>query len=329
MSFFARTAARIQRGDPIPAPLALALSACTPVQRLGMAARRLRRTHEVDAAVVSFGNITVGGTGKTPAVIEYARKAMANGCRVAVLTRGYAAPSGPGPAESTSLKGSSGYRLLGDEAALILQKVPNVVVVKNPDRVAGANRARELGCDTLILDDGFQYLRLARDEDIVLIDATNPFGNSHLLPRGILREPITALARATSIIVTHADAALDLSALDARLHALAPQAPIRHTRHAPVAVRNLESGECLPLEWLRDRTVALACGIANPRRFRATVESCGARVSSMAETADHATIESVLHQLQGPVVITEKDAVRLQVRSKTDVLVLEIELMDI
>jgi tetraacyldisaccharide 4'-kinase len=224
------------------------------------------------------------------------------------------------------LHGASAYELLGDEAALILQKVPGAIVVKNADRVAGAQRAIELGCDTLILDDGFQYLRLARDEDIVLIDATNPFGNGHLLPRGILREPVTALSRATSIIVTHADAAPNCSELDSRLRALAPQASVRHTRHAPVAVRNLATGERLVLEILRGRVVNVACAIANPQHFVDTIRSLGCIVSAVSCAGDHAPIHLARCEARSAVVVTEKDAVRMKLPTDTTVFAIEIKL---
>ncbi len=322
-------AGRIRRGDRIPAPIALALSVCTPAVRVGMGLRKLRRVHRVDARVISFGNITAGGTGKTPAVIERALAEIAAGHRVAVLTRGYAAPSGARPADSTDLRGESAYEALGDEAALILQKVAGVIVIKNADRVAGARRAIDHHqCDVLLLDDGFQYLRLARDEDVVLIDATKPFGNGHLLPRGILREPPTALGRATHVIVTHADAAADLHELDARIRELAPHAPIRHTRHAPVALRNLATGERVPLEWLRGQTLSVACAIAEPGRFMKTIEHLGARIEKAATAPDHAPIEPALSLLSGTIIITEKDAARLSSPQSNDTYAMEIELKD-
>lgn len=322
---------RVRDGDPIPAPIALFLSALTPVQRAGMAFRRMQKVHRVNARVISFGNIAAGGTGKTPAVIERARKEIDAGRRVAVLTRGYAAPSGSTPHDSTELGNSSPYAALGDEAALILQKVPGVIVVKNGDRVAGARRAIMLGCDTLILDDGFQQLRLARDEDIVLIDATNPFGNGHIIPRGILRESPRSLARATQIFVTHADTApLDgLAELAATLVMYAPKAGVRDTRHVPTALRNIASRDLVPLEWLRGRAVSIACGIANPARFKATVLALGATVSAISAVEDHAPLQQVLTSLNGDVVITEKDAVRLTPPYPKNVHALEIELQDL
>lgn len=324
-----RLADRVRDGDPIPAPIALLLTALTPVQRLGMAARKLRPVQRVNARVISFGNITAGGTGKTPAVIERARKEIAAGHRVAVLTRGYAAPSGSTPYDSANLGGLSPYAALGDEAALILQKVPGVVVVKNADRVAGARRAIMLGCDTLILDDGFQQLRLARDEDIVLIDATNPFGNRHIIPRGILREPPGALARATHIIVTRADQCADLPALQARLRELALQSAFRTTIHAPVALRDLATGETHPLESLRGKSVTALCGIGNPNSFVATLRSLGAAVEHVVAKPDHVPASENDLGASELVVMTEKDAIRGGLPRRKNLFALEIELRDL
>lgn len=328
MSSKKRLADRIRDGDLLPAPLVLALMALTPAQRLGMAARRMRRVHRVNARVISFGNITAGGTGKTPAVIERAQREIAAGHSVAVLTRGYAAPSGSVPCDSTNLGSLSPYAALGDEATLILQKAPGVIVVKNADRVAGAQRAITLGCDTLILDDGFQQLRLARDEDIVLIDATNPFGNGHIIPRGILREPPSALARASHIIVTRADQVRDLPALLKKVRELAPHVLIRITRHAPIALRNLATGETLPPESLRGQRVTALCGIGNPESFVATLTALGAIVEQVVAKPDH--IAASKHELSGAdrIVCTEKDAVR-GLPQRNEMFGLEIALRDL
>lgn len=327
-----RLADRVRDGDPLPAPLALTLSALTPAQRAGMAFRRMQKVHRVNARVISFGNITVGGTGKTPAVIERAQQEIAAGRRVAVLTRGYAAPSGLRPADSTDLRGASPYHALGDEAALILQKVPGIIVIKNADRVAGAHRAIDRhGCDTIILDDGFQYLRLARDEDIVLIDATNPFGNGHLIPRGLLREPLMALSRATGFIVTRADTQPDdvLLGLYATLAAAAPDASIRSTYHAPVALRTLATGETLSLESLCGRRITALCGIGNPASFVATLTDLGAVVDQVIATSDHRSADSRELPQDGTIVTTEKDAIRSTFPRRENILVLEVALQDI
>src|SRR5690606_37223327 len=184
MKYWERLAEDIRTGAPIPAPIALALTAATPLTRLGMALRRASKPVRVDARVISIGNITAGGTGKTPAVIERVKQELAAGQRVAVLTRG----CGAAPSDATiALPGAQAAiqpERVGDEAALIGRHAPEALIVRDADRIRGAHAALAEGCTTLVLDDGFQYVQLARDEDIVLIDATNPFGNGHLLPRG-------------------------------------------------------------------------------------------------------------------------------------------------
>ena len=135
------------------------------------------------------------------------------------------------------------YALLGDEAALIARKVPGIVIVKCPDRVAAARMAIErYGCSVLILDDGFQHVRIARDEDIVVIDARNPFGNGWLIPRGILREPIEALRHATHVVITRCDQARGVQDVVGRVREVCPDMPIRLTRHAPTGFWRVNDG---------------------------------------------------------------------------------------
>lgn len=317
---------KIRQGQPIPLYWAALLTALTPITRLGMRLRLSRRRTRVGAQVVSFGNITAGGTGKTPAVIERAAAEMRAGRRVAVLTRGYGTGDSSifvvGPDEPEAPEWA---RLLGDEPALIRRRVPGVTVVKGADRVEAAQLAVErFGCDVLILDDGFQYVLLERDENVLLIDATNPFGNGRLIPRGVLREPLSALRRATHFVLTRCDQAGDLGALVRTLKEIAPGRPIRKTRHAPVALRRLSDNAVLPLETLRGRQIAAACAIGNPDAFFATLERLGARLVERHPYRDHAsfTVTSVY-----PIVITEKDAVRLA-NAPENIWALEIALED-
>lgn len=301
---------RIRRGEAIPAPLALALSACTPLTRAGMWWRLRQPPTRVNAHVISYGNITAGGTGKTPAVIERAQRELAEGHRVAVLTRGYGS-SGPAEADSSAIPPSEQAKLLGDEAALLLQKAPHAVVIKNADRIAGANQAvAHHRCDVLLLDDGYQFTQLARDENVLLIDAANPFGIGALIPRGILRESLTAMARATHILLTRCDQAVDLDALTQTIHAHAPDIPIRRTCHAPTTLRNLGDGQEEGLAMLQGKRIAAACAIGHPESFFATLESLGATVEKRLAYPDHAAIPPEALPREGIVVMTEKDAVR-------------------
>lgn len=303
--------AKIRRGDPIPSPLAAVLHACTPVTRLGMWWRLRQPVTRVDAQVVSFGNLTAGGTGKTPAVIERARMELAEGNRVAVLTRGYGSPDRTVPVDSESIEEKDWYRLLGDEAALILKKAPGVIVIKDPDRVAGARTAiAKHHCDLLLLDDGFQYTRLARDENVLLIDAAKPFGNGALLPLGILREPIVAMARATQIVLTRCDQADDVETLVETVHAHAPNVPIRKTQHAPETLWNIKENSEIPVSELAGKEITAACAIGHPESFFRTLEALGATLTERLTFPDHAPIPESALPTTGTVVITEKDAGR-------------------
>ncbi len=320
---------KVRRGDPIPAPIAALLGACTPVTRLGMWWRLRQSVTRVDAHVVSFGNLTAGGTGKTPAVIERARKELADDHRVAVLTRGYGSPDRTAPVDSESIEEKDWYSLLGDEAALTLKKAPGVVVIKDPDRVAGARTAiAKYDCEVLLLDDGFQYTRLARDENVLLIDAANPFGNGALLPRGILREPIAAMARATQVVLTRCDQAADVETLVETVYAHAPDVPIRKTQHAPETLWNIKENCEIPVSELAGKEITAACAIGHPESFFKTLEDLGATIAERLTFPDHAPLPESAFPATGTVVITEKDAVRGNY-SRENVFALGITLKDI
>ena len=328
-AFLYRLAEKVRRNEPIPFPLAALLEVCTPAVRIGMWARRRQARVRVPARVISFGNITAGGTGKTPAVIERARREIAAGRKVAVLTRGYGSKQGNEPIVATlSSTIEDLYDMLGDEGTLILRNAPGVVVVKCPDRVAGARAAiGQHGCDTLLLDDGFQHVRLERDENIVVIDATNPFGNGRLIPRGILREPLTALRRATAIILTRCDQVRDPVPVVEMLRTICPHVPIRTTRHAPRHLSRLKDRHVVALEFLRDRPVKTVCAIAHPEAFFKTLEQLGARITERIALPDHAELPEEAMEGKNVVLITEKDAARLR-SVKGNVLALHVELED-
>ncbi len=189
----------------------------------------------VDVPVISVGNLTLGGTGKTPMVEWIVRRFLAQGKKVGILSRGYASHSGP-----------------NDEARELEWKLPGVPHVQNPDRVAAAHRAiAEFGCQVLVLDDAFQHRRIGRDLDIVLLDALEPLGYEHLFPRGTLREPVQGLARADVIALSRADllAADERGAIHDRVLKLSPKAVWVEVVHAPLAlvaaVRGA-GGSCLP-----------------------------------------------------------------------------------
>jgi len=292
---------------------------------------RLQRTRSrVSARVVSFGNVTAGGTGKTPAVIERAQQELAAGRRGAVLTRGYRAARGPEPLVITPDAGIDGLaERVGDEAALIKRRVPGVILVKAANRVAGARVAvNEYGCDVLILDDGFQHVALERDENCLMIDATNPFGNGYLLPRGILREPLSAMKRATSVILTHCDQASELEGVVERVRSLCPGATVRKTRHAPCGLWRVEDGTPADLDMIRGREVTAACAIGHPDAFFRTLSALGTTVTERLAYRDHRPIPQRALPASGIVVTTEKDAVRMR-DAAPNVYALAIELRDV
>ena len=248
-------------------PLSLAYGAAVKI-RSALYRNRILKTQRVGVPVISVGNITTGGTGKTPLVEWLAGQLAAPGRRVCVLTRGYRRAN---PSERVVV--SDGERIIadaeqsGDEAMMLARSlVGKASVVCDADRVTGANWAIEnLGPDVLILDDGFQHVRIARDLDIVTIDATNPWGAARLLPAGILREPVNSLSRADCIIVTRS------GATDPGLHERirkATDAPIFRSTTVIRRVTALDSLErATDEETLRKQPVAAFCGIGNPNAF--------------------------------------------------------------
>jgi tetraacyldisaccharide 4'-kinase len=309
---------------PLLAPLAVAEAAF----RAGAALRaRLYERGVLAAAsagvpVISIGNVAVGGAGKTPAAIAVAARLAARGRNVAVLSRGY------GASRTDARIVADGARLLlgaaeaGDEPALLARRLPGVAVLCGPRRAELARLAvRRLGADALVLDDGFQHRALARDLDVVVLDAANPFGNGHLLPRGPNREAPAALRRAGLVWLSRVDQA-DAAAVE-RLRALAREATGRGpvaSRHAPVDVVDGTLARSLGKDALRGERVLLLSGLARPGAFRRTVEALGAAVGAERAYPDHhrftdAELGEALRAAEAAgcarVVMTEKDAVRL------------------
>jgi tetraacyldisaccharide 4'-kinase len=219
---------------------------------------------------------------------------------------------------------SDGNRLLldsemgGDEPYMLASNLPGVVVLVDKNRVkSGRYAVKRFGCDTLILDDGFQYQKLRHRLEIVLVDKTNPFGNAHLLPRGVLREPIRNLKRADFIFITKSDGHSE--ALRQQIRALNNRAEIIECCHQPRFLQNVYTAERVPLEWLKGRTVTSLSGIAVPQSFENSLRLMGARVIHCERYADHhryhaqEIIDAVnraadLHA--DALMTTEKDAVR-------------------
>lgn len=229
--------------------------------------------HRVGVPVVCVGNLTLGGTGKTPLVEWVAAWFERHAVRVAIVSRGYGTPTG----------------IPNDEAMELRHALPNVPHVQHADRVAAARTALEQhGSQLIVLDDGFQHRRLGRDLDIVLLDASEPFGFEHLFPRGTLREPAGALRRADVVVLSRADmlAPAARDAVRRRVAQLAPDASWCEVVHRPTALVN-QAGERLPLEQLRGRRVVAFCGIGNPAGFRHTLQALGCQCVGWREFADH------------------------------------------
>ena len=333
MSLVHRLSEAVRRGEDLPLALRALLTSATPITRAGMWLRHRRPKVRVDARVISFGNITAGGTGKTPAVIERAALEMAAGSKVAVVTRGYGSEPAEGPVAVIG-DGKRDPRLaqrLGDEPALMAMRLPGAVIVKSPDRVAGAQFAiSKHGCDTIILDDAFQYVQLERDENIVVIDSTNPLGNGHLIPRGILREPLEALGRATRFVLTHCDAGSDLERLVVKLSEYNPGAPVRMTRHAPKHLWRVKDGEVVYAALFEGTKLVPACAIGNPEAFvRIVREFTGVSAIEVKAFQDHQILPiAALAANTEAVIVTDKDAVKMDENAPDNVYALSIALED-
>src|ERR1043165_7831180 len=256
---------------------------------------RILRDSTLGVQVIAIGNLTVGGTGKTPVVEKFARELRDQGRNVAILSRGYR--SKPAPFHQWLLNKillrddttpprvvSDGKSLLldsemaGDEPYMLASNLKDVVVLVDKDRVKSGRYAIEkFGCDTLLLDDGFQYWKLAgRRQDIVLVDRQQPFGNERLLPRGTLREPPTHLARASTIFITKSDGHTE--ELRRRIAQFNPTAGIIECVHHPLYLEDVFTGEQLELNFLKGRKVASFSGIAQPESFEQSLVSVGAEL---------------------------------------------------
>ena len=305
--------------------------------RLALYRNRIFRSHSHGCLVISVGNLTVGGTGKTPVVELLARALQEGGRRVAILSRGY--KSVPRPlllrlvdkvtkkkavfiprvvCDGRSLLLDS--RTAGDEPFMLANNLRGVVVLVDRDRVkSGSYAVREFQCDTLILDDGFQYIRMRHGLEIVLVDRQAPFGNEFMLPRGTLREPPRNLRRATHIFLTKCDGSDNTAIID-RIRRYNRTADIIECSHRPKHLRNFVTGEIKPLEFLRGLRIGSICGIAVPGSFENALRKLDAEIEISKTYADHhrftsKEIESFIRRCGrreiDAILTTEKDAVRI------------------
>ncbi len=297
---------------------------------------RLLRDATLGVQVIEIGNLTVGGTGKTPVVEKFARELRDQGRTVAVLSRGYRsrpAPLGRRLLNKLFLRDettpprvvSDGKNLLldsetaGDEPYMLASNLKDVIVLVDKDRVkAGRYAIEKFGCDTLLLDDGFQYWRLAgRRHDIVLVDCQQPFGNEQLLPRGTLREPASHLARASTIFITKSDG--NTARLRARIAEHNPSAGIIECVHHPLYFEDVFTGDRHGLELIKGRKVASLSGIAQPESFEGSLLRLGAELVYSKRFADHHRFRQIEvlkainrgKKRQAELILTtQKDAVR-------------------
>lgn len=276
------------------------------------------KVYRPKAKVISIGNITLGGSGKTPLVEYLAAFLIEEGHRVAILSRGYKRPG-----QKDSL-GSEDYDAYGDEASMLKQNFHNkVAVLTGNNRVKHARSLDEKNfCDTIILDDGFQHWKLKRDLDIVTIDATNPFGNGLLLPAGHLRENVSSLKRADCFCLTRSDEAPErkVKELESRLLKINSGVTFIRSIHTPESLYHLKTHTKEGLDILKDSPLCLLCGIANPFSFMNTVQKLGGRIILKRFFEDHhdysegeitALVKKCIPLGIERIVTTEKDSQRL------------------
>jgi tetraacyldisaccharide 4'-kinase len=316
----------------------------------------LKNQKRLPCRIVSIGNITLGGSGKTPATIALAEEAKKRGFSPIVLTRGYRGKA-KGPclvsissrqyAVSSDKTVSTVYCLLstaefGDEPVLMAERLKDVPIVKCADRYKGGMFAiKHLSAESshltakilFILDDGFQHWGLFRDKDILLIDGTNPFGNRRLLPFGPLREPISAIKRADIIVITRGEGKGGGRLLE-EIKRYNAKAPIFFAEHRPLKFIRM-TGDTMPLEWAKDKRFFGFCGIGNPESFRETLLSVGVELTGFRTYRDHyrytsSDMQTIIRDAERGsaewIVTTEKDIMRLKgMELPENLIVLSIE----
>lgn len=292
-----------------------------------------RTPRRLAVTTIGVGNITLGGTGKTPMVEYIARYLRSEAHRVAILTRGYGRSStgmqtlnAPHPSTNNDAgqpANATSYREVGDEPLMLARALPDVPIIIHKDRFqAGRWAANAMGADVLVLDDAYQHLQLARDLNILLIDASDPFGGFEMTPFGRLREPLYGIRRADAIIVTRADRPFDQAQVQAIIHHFCGnKIPVMYVTSGITRLRHLETGATYDLQEFTGWNAAALCGIGNPHAFAEDILQAGINIVSENFFRDHhpftqadlnrATAEA--RQAAADMMITtEKDAVRLE-----------------
>ena len=315
--------------------------------RMWLYDKRIIRNRAIGCLVVSIGNLSCGGTGKTPVVEVFAKTLSHKGRKVAVLSRGYRSKQRSLWVKMTQKFSSKkmevppkvvsdGKNLLldsayaGDEPYMLANNLTDVVVLVDKDRVkAGLYAIDEFGTDTLIMDDGFQYMSLKPHINIVLVDSTDPFGNHHVLPRGILREPVKNIRRADYVFLTKSTGGNHLRHLKAFIRRHNRRAEIIECCHKPMYLEKVyKKGEREPLEMLKGKRVAALSAIAVPESFEAFVRQLGGNIDEAQNFADHhrftqQEIIDFINQAKKSnaemIITTEKDAVRMPRLERQDI----------
>ena len=282
------------------------------------------KPRRLDCKAISIGNITVGGTGKTPVVEFVAKRLREQGRRVAILSRGYKRMVGKYDMRVASYESLvASYENMGDEPFMLKEKLGDMPVLVDYDRIRSAGVAsHDYGADTVLLDDGFQQWKIKKDLEIVTINAANPFGNKHMLPRGILREPLSSLKRADVLILTKTDLNPDIKSLKDHLRRINPSGLIVETVYNLLGFCGITDtkGELVKAVSLKGEQVCLVCGIADPASFEALIKGLGLKVGLFFKFPDHYCYskedlvkiiqESNRHTIR-TIITTEKDSVRL------------------
>ena len=286
------------------------------------------RSTRLPVKVISIGNITTGGTGKTP-LVEFSVKYLREiGKKVAILSRGYGGNNSSQESDE----------IVNDECLALKENLQDVPVLAGKDRVKNGKKAiSDFGVDCVILDDGFQHLKLKRDLDIVVIDALNPFGGGNLIPRGSLREPLKNLKRADLFIISHCNQSDEqtIKSIYTELNLINKDAPVCESNHTPVHIDNIVDGSILELEWLKGKRIYALSAIGNPESFAFTLEGLDADLVKHKMFQDHHVytnkeIDDVISEAQSlgadAIVVTQKDMVKIRKMNIKDANILSLKI---